>query len=130
MDIPAILELGIGLANTITESAQSTVLHYQWKRAGVTFGEHVYDTPVSRPALVDYTAKRFFLPDGTEIIQKSTISFLEPIAAHGATGRTEPIDMRDKFVLPNGYTGPIVKVNGGLLNPNTDAPFAFDVILG
>ena len=44
---------------------------------------------------------------------------------------------KDRFTLPNGYTGPILTVGGpseitrvGLLDPLTNMPYLYEVILG
>lgn len=130
LNIPALLTRGIALANKLTGSAQSSVLHYQWKRAGSTYGEPVYETPVPRQALVNVVIRKYKQADGSEIVERADIGFLEPIADYTATGRENPIDPRDKFVLANGYTAPVIRVNGGLLNPRTSRPFSNDVTLG
>jgi hypothetical protein len=39
------------------------------------------------------------------------------------------LDVRDKIVLPDGLTGPIIKVNG-VVDPDTDEIYALEVMLG
>jgi hypothetical protein len=57
------------------------------------------------------------------------ITIIGPVTANGAPNRDEPVDPRDKFVLPDGTSGPIVDVNG-LLDPSTGRPYLYEVALG
>ena len=57
------------------------------------------------------------------------VTILQPITANGTSGRTEPVDPRDKVTLPDGTVGPILDV-AGLVNPDTGYPYMFEIWLG
>jgi hypothetical protein len=40
------------------------------------------------------------------------------------------VDPRDRITLPDGRTGPIVEITGGMLNAGTGRPFMTQVTLG
>ncbi len=130
MDIPLIIERALEIVDGIVESAYSDVLYYAWIGASGDHGEPDFDSPVLLRGLVDFSVKTLYKPNGDEEIQKATIGFVLPLVPNGAVDRTEPVDLRDKFVLANGYTGPILRINAGLINPNTRLPFLADIILG
>ena len=66
---------------------------------------------------------------GADVVVRASVTFLTPLTANGAETRTEPIDPRDKIILPDGTTGPIVNISGPV-DPDTGAPFLFEVLLG
>ena len=121
----------IAVADNLTTSMglQASVTHYAWTANGSTYGEPTYATGVARNAIVEMKQRLRRLAGGQEVLQQASVTFPRPITANGATGRREPIDPRDKIVLPNGYTGPILSVEG-LENPDTTAPYMLEVILG
>ena len=128
MGLDTIIRNGIALADSLTASLQVAIDHYAWISNG-TYAEATYATVVSRQAIVEFKQRLYRLASGQEVLQRASIMFIRPIAANGASGRREPIDPRDKIVLPNGYTGPILDVIG-IVDPNTDAPYILKVVLG
>lgn len=131
MGLADIVRSGIAVANTLTETLQATVTHEAWignKTDG--YAGPRYAEGIARAALVDQTRKLRRLSNGEEVVQQASITFLTPIAANGATNRREPVDPRDRFTLPDGKTGPILDVIGGLVDPSTNAPYMLEVILG
>lgn len=129
MDLTSIIRLGIAKADQITADLQVPVQHYAWIGTGTTYNDPDYDTPVTRMAIVEEKQKTIRFGNGQEILQKASISFLRPIIAHGAADRREPIDSRDKFVLPSGYTGPILRIES-MPNNRLDSPYMIEVFLG
>jgi hypothetical protein len=62
----------------------------------------------------------------------ATVQFVEPIPSvtpNVGKVRVSPIDPRDKIVLDDGQTAPIVDI-GGFNDPVTKQPFAPKVMLG
>lgn len=118
----------VRVADKATKSLQITVSHYPWTGSGI-YSEPTYGTVVSRKAVMEFQQRLRKLSDGQEIVQKASLLFVGPIAPNGAADRREPFDPRDKIVLPNGYTGPILDVSGPE-NPAISAPFTFEVLLG
>ncbi len=128
MGLDDILRNGIALAHRITGDLQVQVQHSAWIGTDV-YGKNTYAAAVDRRAIVDYKQRLTRQLNGQEIVQVATITFLEPIEDNGAEGRREPVDTRDRMVLPNGQTGPIVEVSGPM-DPNTSNPYMLTVGLG
>jgi hypothetical protein len=129
MSFATTIRKGVALADKLTASLQVTVKHYHWTGTGDQ-GEAVYTSNYTpRKAVVEYHQRLRRLVGGQEVMQQAVITFPRPILAHGATGRVEPIDSRDKLVLPDGNYFPILDVEG-VLDPKTGKPYAFVVILG
>jgi hypothetical protein len=124
----SIIRSAVATADRVTKTLQDVVLHYAWTGTGI-YGEPIYADAISRYALIEYQQRLYKLSDGQEILQKATVTFIGPISSNGASDRQEPIDSRDKIVLPNGYTGPIKQVNG-IVDPSTSQPYMYAVVLG
>jgi len=131
MKLGSLIRKGVALADQLTggsDGVQDTVYIYPWI-GNTDSGGPDYGSAVEHKAIVEekeYTRK---MADGSEITQKASITIPRPVAANGATDRREPIDPRDKIVLPSGFTGPILNVDG-ITDPQTHAPFMFQIILG
>jgi hypothetical protein len=111
-----------------TGGVQDDIVVYPW--IGNTLeGGPDYGDPVTMGAIVYEREYQRRMPTGEEVTQRAELTIPRPIAANGAADRREPLDPRDKIVLPSGYTGPILHVDG-LTDPTTHAPFMFVVILG
>jgi hypothetical protein len=128
MGLDAIVRSAVATANRITGSLQTTVTHEAWT------GKDVYNAPsfaagVARPALVEWMPELQRGASEEQVRAKAKLTFLEPIAANGATGRREPIDPRDRLTLANGYIGPILRVSG-LEDPTTTRPYLLEVWIG
>ena len=128
MGLDSILRNAIATANSVTSSLQSTILHEAWIGQD-GYGKPTYATGVQRQAIVEMRQRRRPLPDGRELIQEAHITFVQPIAANGASERREPIDPRDRITLPSGLTGPIHDVRG-VVDPGTNQPYLLEVVLG
>jgi hypothetical protein len=122
------IRAGIQTANTVTKPLQGTVQHAAWIGQD-GFGADTWAAPVSRAALVDLTRKLRATQNGRLVMTVASITFLDVLSANGASGRTEPIDDRDKITLPDGTTGPIVSV-GGFMDALTGRPLLNEVLLG
>src|SRR4051812_44124142 len=106
MGFDSILRSGVALIDSLTASLQATVEFHAWIGYDRTGGP-LYDAPLIFSAIIEEKQFTHKLETGAEITQRASILLPRPIAANGATDRREPIDLRDKFVLPSGYTGPI-----------------------
>lgn len=118
----------VGVAQSLTSSLQSSVAHSAWTGRD-DHGKPTYATAVTRPALIEHEQRLLRTATGEEAQQMAKVTFLQPIAANGASGRKEPIDPRDKIVLPDGRSGPILAVEG-LVDPDTSSPYLYVVRLG
>lgn len=130
MGFASLIRSSISLANSLTEDLQVLVQHKRW--IGMDdFGQDIYDEIlVDRRALVENKPGMRKRADGSEVIYRTSVTFIGPVAAlDGVTDRSEPFDLRDFIVMPDGTTGPILEVNG-LLDPVTGKPYMYQVMLG
>lgn len=134
MGFDSLVRKGVALANKITNALQVDVTHKRWTGTDVG-GEDIIDGGVTLSALVEFKTKRLGRTGGQqyntaeEEIQQAVITIVGPITDLVATGRTNPIDSRDQFILPGGETGPILNVEG-IVDPNTGSPYMYEVSLG
>lgn len=128
MGFDDIVRNGVALADSLTSSLQANVMHSQFTGQD-GFGTSSFGAAVSRPAIVSQKQRLHVLSSGQTVMTKAKIMFLRPIPPNGAADRTEPIDTRDKIVLPDGTTGPIVDVVG-LTDPETSRPYFATIFLG
>lgn len=128
MGLADIIRNGVAIAKRTTADLQVPVTYYAW--TGVDgYNKPTFAAAQELMAIVDFRQRRRRLADGTEIVQTATVTFVQPLTANGASGRREPIDPRDKIVLPNGHVGPILEVSGPV-DPATSLPYLVDVMLG
>ncbi len=111
-----------------TDGLQVDVAHYAWTSQD-GYGKPTYASAKTYPAIVTRTQRLIRTQTGHEVMSRASLEFLQLPKANGASNRTEPIDTRDKLVLPDGTTGPILDVNG-LLDPTTEHPFGVTVWIG
>jgi hypothetical protein len=110
----------VALADDITGTLQVEIQHYTWSAATVdSYGKTTWGTPVNRQCVVEKTSRLVRNDQGDLVQAIASITFPRPVT----------LDVRDKFVLPDGLTGPIIKVNG-VVDPGTDAVYALEVMLG
>jgi len=128
MGLDATVRAAIATISTATADLQATVAHAAWTGKD-GYNKPSFAAPVSRQALVEMKQRLRRLPNGQEVLQQAAVTFIGPISANGATGRREPVDPRDTITLPNGYSGPILNVEG-LIDPTTNRPFMVQVWLG
>ncbi len=119
---------GIATAATLTRPLQGNVTHTPWTGQDWD-GAQTYGTPVLRKALVDLTHKLRKTDEGKLVMTVAVVTFLDVIPDNGASGRTEPIDVRDKIVLPDGTTGPLVR-GGGFMDAVTGRPLLNEIMIG
>ena len=125
MALADIVRGAVAIANNVTSSLQVIVMHEPWMGSD-KYGKPIYDHPVPRPAMVDRKTASI---GGQQIVQNTSVTFICPINPHGAANRQEPLDPRDRITLPDGWTGPIVNVNGPV-DPLTGMPYLYQVSLG
>jgi hypothetical protein len=131
MGLSSLVRAGVALAHSITNASgglQGDVVHHAWT-ANAAGGAPTWGTSTTRRALIEKEEQLLRLPGGKEVLQRAKVTFLHPITANGAANRHEPIDPRDKIVLPDGTTGPILLIKG-LVDPTTGYPYLFEVSLG
>jgi hypothetical protein len=122
------LRAGIATANTLTKDLQGSVQHYAWTGQD-GFGADQFASPVTRRALVDLSRKLRATSEGRLQMTVAIVTFLDVIAPNGASGRVEPVDDRDRIVLPDGTTGPIIR-GGGFMDATTGRPLFNEIMIG
>lgn len=128
MSLADVLRKGIATARKITDSLHVNVMFLAWTGQDVN-GAPTYATPRTLRALVTRMQTRVMTDQGQYVMSNAQVVFIEPITPNGAASRVEPIDNRDVIILPDGVTGPILKVNG-FFDGGTGAPFYSEVFLG
>jgi hypothetical protein len=125
-----VVSSAVKIADHVTKSLQVEVLHLRWVSQD-GFGEPVYSPPtgIKRFAIYEQREQEKRLADGKLIAVQGTLTFTAVPESQGTTGRTEPVDLRDLFVLPNGTTAPTVYVNAPV-DPATGKAFVLQVFLG
>lgn len=120
----------IKIADNITDGLglQAEVSHSAWIGQD-GFGKPSFSSAVSRKCVVDRTNKVITL-NGQLITIGATLTFVGDVAPNGASGRREPIDPRDKIILPDGFTGPIIDTPGSVTDRETNRGFIQSVMLG
>lgn len=121
---------GIAIAREETLSLHVWVTHKAWR--GQTYdGTAVYQSK-RRLALVERKQKLVRAMSGTEEMSSAYIGFIEPVAPTiplPGQVRTNPVDVNDVFILPDGTTGPVLAVDG-FFDGGTGKPFYSQVYLG
>jgi hypothetical protein len=128
MGLDSVVRSVVATANAVTSSLQATVQHAAWT-GNLQDGTDSFATAVPLQALVEFKQRLRRLSTGREVMQQAVVTFIGPVTANGTAGRREPIDPRDQITLPNGYSGPILDVEG-LVDPSTSAPYLVSVVLG
>jgi len=112
-----VVRAAVAVADSITASLQSTVQHYPWVRDGSN--GRVWGSATPRAAVVDLSPKLIRTSDGSVVQRRAVVIFPRAVS----------VDPRDKIVLPDGTTGPIVDVSGAA-DPSTGRPYAPEVSIG
>lgn len=132
MALNDIIAGAVATAKSVLKDLEVDVLHYPWIEQNA-FGSATHHTPfgepISRKGIVEQNVRFRQLPNGQIVSTYAHIIFLEPFESIGSPGRKEPISTLDKFVLPDGSSGPTVDV-AGLFNPATNSPYFCEVWLG
>lgn len=130
MSFPAeIIRAGVAIANTLTAGVQQNITWEPWI-AEAGDGAVTYGSPVTLRAVVDLTRKQKMTITGALVTVIATLTIVGDVTPNGATGRSEPIDPRDKITLPDGTTGPIIGVPNAVVDPGTGRGFIHEVTLG
>ncbi len=129
MGLAAVLRNAVATINSVTADLQVTVAHHPWI-ANNDDGESTYGSPVNIQAIVEYGKEQMVVKEGRELLVKGTaITIIQPVTDNGAANRREPIDPRDRFVLPDGTSGPIISQKG-VADPATGDQYLYEVFLG
>lgn len=128
MGLLDILRSGIKIADKVTKDLQATVTYQRAVAPTDGYGTFTYPTSVSLRAIVDYRARPVRGNDGVMTVTHATIDLLDVEALAAATA-DEGVGPHDKFILPDGSTGPVLDV-AGFVDRGTGKPIATTVMLG
>lgn len=116
------------VADPLLKSFQCEVTIYPWEGDDGFGGEHA-PAGVKHKAIVDRMNKTIPKPDGGVLKIAARVTILEEIKVHVAPGRVGSVDPRDRVVLPDGFTGPIIDAPG-LLDPATKEQYFAEILIG
>ena len=122
MSLASIVRSGVAIANKVTGSLQEVVTIKPWI-AQDAFGTDTFGAVKKIPAIVEQGENQFKLTSGVIINVKAMVTFLQPIKANGASGRTEPLDDRDIITLTDGTSGPVMVGMPMIVDPATKKPY-------
>jgi len=128
-DLGQVIRDVVANVNELTATFQCSVEHWAWQGLLDDDSPDFGSAPIVRQAIVEASPSNMGAASGDVVDYRHHIVFLTPIEPHGASGRTEPIDARDKFVLPDGSSGPIVRINGPV-DETTRGRYVTEVWLG
>jgi hypothetical protein len=128
MGLGGLVRSGIALANSITGTLQVDVIHHPWI-GSLSDGMASYGLATVRRAIVEAKQEQVRTFTGEEATSRAMVTIIGPVEDNGAAGRREPIDPRDRLILPDGTTGPILDVQG-LVDAGTGRPYMYQIALG
>lgn len=128
MPLDVTIRKAVAKADRVTAPIQVTIHHYAWLSQDA-FGKPVYADPTDILAIVEIVNRQQYSSSGKLMLIVASITIPRPLSPNGAPGRKEPIDPRDKIVLPDGTTQPIIAAEG-VLDSATSRPFMTEVLLG
>lgn len=131
MSLASIVRKAVLIADKVTGSLQASVTYYPYIGQSIDGrGTRTYASPVTLPAVVEYGGMVYNQQTGVTVQTMAHITFPRPLGVlSNAAGRVNPVDYRDKIVLPDGTTSAIVDIKG-FADPSTDQPFMSEVWLG
>lgn len=128
MAFDSLIRSVLSTADKLTSSLQGVVVHYAWIGKDIA-GNPTYATPVSLKGVINLSSKQWNV-NGKVITVQASVTFPRPIKANGASGRIEPIDLRDKIILPNGLTGPIIYSPNSIVDRSTGMGYMVEIGIG
>ena len=130
MSLVDVLRAGVATIDKVTGDGgiQLNITHEAWTGHDA-HGAPTYAAGVTISAIVERKSRLVRLTNGELVTAKAAINIPRAIVSNGATGRHEPIDVRDKITLPDGDSGPILDTQG-LYDSATNAPMFHEIFLG
>ena len=128
MGLLDVVRSGVKIADQVTKDLQATVTYYRAVPDTTGYGGITHPSGVPLRAIVDFARKQVRTREGVLTVTRATIDLLDVAAVRAATGG-EGIGNDDKFVLPDGDTGPILDISG-FIDSGTGNPVATTVMLG
>lgn len=132
MSLLDVIRSGVKVADNVTKPLQATVQYYRYAGSD-GYGTIIYEPDASLPgvpllAIVDYKSSQVRTKEGVLTVSRATVLLLDVNAVIAATGGAG-IDNNDKFILPDGDTGPTLDIRG-FVDAGTTHPVATEVVIG
>jgi len=133
MGLDTVLRKGVATLDKVTKSLQVQIQHYAWLGQD-TFGEGKFSPPFACMAIMEPMHKMVNFADGRNVFIVAKLIILQIVPSNGADlspsdARMEPIDRRDKIILADGFSGPIVDIKS-VTDPKTDLPYHHEILIG
>lgn len=132
MGLDEIVTNAVATIKSVTSDLQPQVEHWAWIGHEDDGAPKYASTAKKYNCIVEYRRRRHSLiqSHGQEVWSRAYVVFLEPVKVTGVNAdRVEPIDPRDRIVLPDGSTGPIVDVRG-IVSKKTKRAYFHEVWIG
>jgi hypothetical protein len=124
---------GIALAHSLTDTLQSSIELHQWVGSDANGKERYATPPLTLSAVVDHESSVVKTADGQDVKAATYVLILQlvpsAVEVDSDNPRRNPVDERDKIILPDGSTGPILKVKG-FVDSETNLRFYSEIWLG
>ena len=128
MSLANVVRSGVRVANKLTASLQVPIQHSAWIGQD-DYSKALYSPVASiRQAIVEMGPVAVRTTRGEIVFAKAKVTIIGPIPDNGASGRSEPIDPRDKIILPDGSVGDILEMSAPI-DPATMRPYYYEVTL-
>jgi hypothetical protein len=121
MSLSSLVKDLVAVADSLTGDLQASVTHHAFSGATVdSYGKVTnWGAGVARKAVVEASSRLIRTAGGDTLQARAKLTFPRPVT----------VDARDKIVLPDTSTGPILDVTG-VTNPTTNQVYASEVWLG
>lgn len=105
-----VIRVGVAAARSVLSSGEmlAPITHYPYSSQNA-YGEAIYGTPVTRYGVVSTSNEVVRDPVRGDVVARMSITFMEDFA----------ITARDKLVLSDGSTAPILRVDLGVIDASS-----------
>jgi hypothetical protein len=103
MGLADIVRNGVAIADSLTADLQPEVDHYLYSEATLdSYDKVTWGSPHKRKCIVEAKRRLVRNAEGHDVLSSHKLTFPRAVS----------IDPRDKFVMPDGTTGPLIAVEG------------------
>lgn len=131
MALADVLRKQVANLSKIVDSFKGNVSFYAWIGQNGA-GTDEYAAVVTVRAVISMKKEQRYTASSGLVMTHATLTVLDGIAdttANTGQVREQPVDPRDKFILPDGSTAPVVD-SGGPMDPSTSRGFINKITLG
>ena len=132
MSLLAILRSGVAIADKVTKPLQPEVRYWRYVSedayGGQTYSPVLTSAGIPLRAIVDYKSTQVRTREGILTVSRALITLLDIAAVVAATNGLG-IGNDDRFVLPDGDSGPLLDIRG-FIDAGTGHPIATEIVIG